>query len=314
MRIHDGKISYMEKVICVVVTYNRKELLAECLDALLAQTRLPEEIIVFNNCSSDKTEELFEKGAKYDREIIKIFNSEKNLGGAGGFSEGMRLAAEHGADWVWLMDDDCIAQEEALEALLNSAAFLKEKEEAIGFLASCVYGVGNVPINVPRIDDTPCENGYPYWYKHLARGIVAVKEATFVSLLIPSAAIKAVGYPLAQYFIWGDDAEYTRRIVKEYAPAFLCAESRVLHKRKDTNRIDIVKDNNKERIPMYRYHYRNALLNSAKYDGKGETLLRWLYYFALSFKCLLSPKQCLHTAKFAAIQRGIWMFIFRPVK
>ncbi len=42
-------------VAAVVVTYNRKVLLKECLDALLAQTRPLDSIIVVDNASTDGT-------------------------------------------------------------------------------------------------------------------------------------------------------------------------------------------------------------------------------------------------------------------
>ena len=46
----------MDKVIAVVVTYNRQQLLSECIDALRNQTRKLDKILVVNNCSTDNTE------------------------------------------------------------------------------------------------------------------------------------------------------------------------------------------------------------------------------------------------------------------
>ena len=45
----------MEKVIAVVVTYNRQKLLSECITALRNQTRKPDAILVVNNGSTDDT-------------------------------------------------------------------------------------------------------------------------------------------------------------------------------------------------------------------------------------------------------------------
>ena len=304
----------MEKIICIVVTYNRKELLQECLDALLSQSRLPDKILVFNNCSTDGTEELFASGAKYDTDRIELTESSANLGGAGGFSAGMKLACDQDFDWIWIMDDDSIPEPEALSQLENAASFLKERNEKIGFLASFVYGPQGEPMNVPRIQDASAPNGYPFWYRYLGQGLVSIKEATFVSLLISKHAVEAVGYPIAEYFIWGDDAEYTRRIVEEYAPAYFCGASRVLHKRQNAARITIKEEHEKSRAAMYRYYYRNALLNAAKYDGKAKTIVRWFYYFSLSLQCLLNPKGSFRVQKFAAVQRGIWSFLFGPLR
>ena len=47
----------MEKVIAVVVTYNRQALLSECIAALRNQTHKPDAILVVNNGSTDNTEQ-----------------------------------------------------------------------------------------------------------------------------------------------------------------------------------------------------------------------------------------------------------------
>ncbi|MBK8785130.1 MAG: glycosyltransferase [Chitinophagaceae bacterium] len=47
----------MEKVVAVVVTYNRLALLSECITALRNQSRPLDGILVINNGSTDGTEE-----------------------------------------------------------------------------------------------------------------------------------------------------------------------------------------------------------------------------------------------------------------
>ncbi|MCD8337628.1 MAG: glycosyltransferase family 2 protein, partial [Lachnospiraceae bacterium] len=262
------------KVTCIVVTYNRKDLLKECLDALLAQSFLPAKIIVFNNCSTDGTEKLFESGAEYDTKLIELVNSDSNLGGAGGFSAGVKIACQGDCDWVWIMDDDTIPEPSALEELIRSANILENNNEFVGFLASYVYGPAGEPMNVPKIDTAVTENGYSFWYKYLNYGMVRISEATFVSILVPVQAIKQVGYPIAEYFIWGDDCEYTQRLVKEYGKAYFCGCSKALHKRFNAKKISILNEENKKRIQVYRYYYRNILLNKRKYKAKMDTISR----------------------------------------
>jgi rhamnopyranosyl-N-acetylglucosaminyl-diphospho-decaprenol beta-1,3/1,4-galactofuranosyltransferase len=46
-----------EKVCAVIVTYNRKDLLRECLNAVLSQTRPPDHVLVVDNASTDGTPE-----------------------------------------------------------------------------------------------------------------------------------------------------------------------------------------------------------------------------------------------------------------
>ena len=47
----------MEKVIAVIVTYNRQILLANCINALRNQTREIDKILVINNGSNENTED-----------------------------------------------------------------------------------------------------------------------------------------------------------------------------------------------------------------------------------------------------------------
>src|SRR4051794_13444369 len=102
------------RVVAVVVTYNRKVLLGRCLEALERQTRPPEAVLVVDNASTDRTAELV--AAQSDARYVRL---SRNGGGAEGFHHGVRIAlAEEAPDWLWLMDDDCIAAPDALERLL----------------------------------------------------------------------------------------------------------------------------------------------------------------------------------------------------
>jgi rhamnopyranosyl-N-acetylglucosaminyl-diphospho-decaprenol beta-1,3/1,4-galactofuranosyltransferase len=93
-------------VAAVVVTFNRKELLCECLDALLAQTYPVSRIVLIDNASSDGTAELLAEKGYLENEIFDYLRLPVNSGGAGGFHEGVKRAFEAGFDWLWLMDDE----------------------------------------------------------------------------------------------------------------------------------------------------------------------------------------------------------------
>ena len=298
----------MEKVIALVVTYNRKDLLIECLEALVTQTYKIDKIVVMNNCSTDGTELLFKEKAKFYNEQIKFITTEKNIGGAGGFEKGFEIAEQYDYDWLWIMDDDTIPQEDALENLLKS----KEKINSnnISFLASTVYGPNNEPMNVPKLLDIPTENGYSNWYFNLEDGIVPIGEATFVSLLINKKAIDKLGYPIGEYFIWGDDTEYTRRLINGFGKAYFCGKSKVLHKRFNAKKISIFNEDNINRVKMYSYYYRNSLINSRKFDGKIKAFIRLIYYIATSFTCFFRREK-LKFNKFYAIQKGIFQYLFK---
>ena len=72
------------KVAAVIVTFNRKKLLIECLHAILQQSVPVDKIFVINNASTDGTEKLFEAGGEFDAKKIICVNMDSNTGGGGG--------------------------------------------------------------------------------------------------------------------------------------------------------------------------------------------------------------------------------------
>lgn len=99
----------------------------------------------------------------------------------------------------------------------------------------------------------------PY-YEHielLKYGFIQVEQATIVSLLFPAATICRAGLPIREFFIWGDDIEYTRRLsVRMKLPCYLAGQSQVVHAMKGNTGSSIATDA-PERIDRYRYAFRN---------------------------------------------------------
>ncbi|MEM3695962.1 MAG: glycosyltransferase family 2 protein [Candidatus Bathyarchaeia archaeon] len=161
-------------VCAVVVTFNRKEVLQKCLKALQNQTIPPDEVIVIDGPSTDGTTQLMKE--KFPE--VTYIRLNEDVGGAGGFYEGMKLAYKKGYDWIWTMDDDAIPERDALEKLL-----------------AVVNGDQNL-IARPAVIDA---HHFAPWF---AGGIFS------------RATIKRIGLPLKELFIYFDDAEYVMRAQK----------------------------------------------------------------------------------------------------
>lgn len=236
------------RVAAIVVTYNRKELLRENIESLIAQTfRKCLDIVVIDNASTDGTREYISE--YIDSGEIIYQNTGSNLGGAGGFQYGIRYAAENGYDYVWLMDDDCMPKKNALEELIKCGRELHGK---FGFLSSKVVWT----------DGSICKmNGQAIGLRtrvtDFDKPLTKIVTATFVSIFIPIKAVKKVGLPLKEFFIWCDDIEYTRRISKRY-PCYLVTASVAVHKTKNNIGSNIALDE-PERIDRYNYAYRNEV-------------------------------------------------------
>jgi len=207
----------------VVVTFNRLEKLKSVVASIENQTHPVSTLFVINNASTDATGEYL---ASLETSVpLVVVTMEENLGGAGGFAEGMRRGYASGADHVWIMDDDCYPEAGALEALLRGF------DEAVSELG------GEVPFacsTVKFTDGSICEMNNPVptwdWGRLLVKGQqnVMVTACSFVSVLIPRWAIAEYGLPYAEYFIWFDDREYTLRVTAR-CPGVQVLDSVVVH-------------------------------------------------------------------------------------
>lgn len=300
------------RVAALVVTYNRKALLAECLVAVTAQSFAPSVVVVIDNASTDGTEELFCDGGELASiPDMHYFRMSENLGGAGGFKEGIKRCMEMGCDWIWLMDDDCIARPDALSELVKALPVAERLGGVPSFLASSVAGPDGEPMNVPVLDSRPTENGYPNWYLGLADGMVEIECATFVSLLINARAVEKLGLPIASFFIWGDDTEYTTRLTHHFGPAYLVGKSSVLHKRVNAKSLNIQNEDDPVRIANFHRLYRNNLIVKRYHHGWGDAVRQIVFNFKDAMKCLLVGTGGISArwARSAALLKGTFEFL-----
>ena len=264
----------MEKSVgIVVVTYNRLELLKEVVESLRNQTYNDFQIVVVNNGSTDNTLQWLGK----QTDIVTI--TQGNLGGAGGFHTGLKYVAEHGFKYCWLMDDDVVCFETALEELVKAYNI----NANIGFVCSAVQGLDGSPMNVPVVDMRASSNGYPNYYGLLEYQMIKVQNATFVSVFLATDMIKEVGLPYKDYFIWGDGTEYTMRISKRY-PCYLACKSEVVHKRKIQGIIAFDTETDKKRLKNYFYFFRNSINNVKLYERFRNLMICYLKH---SIKALI---------------------------
>lgn len=298
-------------VYAVVVTYNRKILLQECLDALLNQTRDVQKIILIDNASTDGTEEMLREQGYLALDMMDYIKMDKNTGGSGGFYEGIRRTRNEVCDWVWVMDDDTIPATSCLEELLHANDVVMSSEPIEGmesvkspaFYASAVYGPEGEFMNLPELSNKKSPNGYAYWYQFLGDSIVGISSATFVSVLISKRAIDQCGLPCRDYFIWGDDSEYTMRLTRFYGDGFLVGRSIAIHKRMGAKLLSMDHETNENRVELYHYLYRNQEINARYYGGVKR---KFYWYVKRSLNSLSYLKQPFGVKKYKAIMQGYW--------
>jgi GT2 family glycosyltransferase len=247
------------QICAVVVTFNRKNLLIECMESLKNQSYPLDGIYIVDNASTDGTDELLLEN-KYIEETTpehyrrtwntsnKIENSvngkdievhyvrlAENTGGAGGFYEGVKRAYGGGYHWLWLMDDDAEPDADALEKL--SEYF---DEDNVSALAGVV--------KTPEDNIVPYHRGFfefkSFWTYKIAKSVqpelidrndvLEIDVISFVGVLINRKAISDIGFPKKEFFIYGDDYEYSIRL-RSIGRILLITDSIILHKDFKTN-------------------------------------------------------------------------------
>lgn len=263
------------KIAAVVVTYNRKELLCRCLMALQTQNTVKPDILVIDNASTDGTGQAVQALALPG---LHYCNTGRNLGGAGGFAFGVRAAMAAGYEYLWLMDDDTLPEPDALQAFLRVD---KDYKGTYGWLSSRAL--------TPAGEDQPMNRQRKTPYRDIdgyEQDLVPSVMASFVSLFIPAETVRKVGLPIAEFFIWSDDWEYTRRISRQM-PCYTVSSSRVVHAMKNSTVVNIAADV-PARWERYRYFYRNDV-----YLYRREGIIGWLWLLSKfawhSVQVLISP-------------------------
>jgi rhamnopyranosyl-N-acetylglucosaminyl-diphospho-decaprenol beta-1,3/1,4-galactofuranosyltransferase len=194
-------------VVAVVVTRHRRELLADSLKMIGAQTRPPDHLVVVDNGPDEPAADIVESCPVPSTYLP----SHRNLGGAGGFALGMLTALSMGAEWIWCADDDGRpADENVLEVLLGEAENRNLAE------------ISPVVTNI----ETPAKLAFP-----LRRGLTWKRNASelgtdflpgiaslFNGALFRASTLDVIGVPDYRLFFRGDEVEIHRRLLRSGLP------------------------------------------------------------------------------------------------
>jgi GT2 family glycosyltransferase len=216
-------------VYAVVVTHNRKRLLLECLESLASQDHPLLGALVVDNASTDGTLEYLRERRVADRLPIDYLRLARNGGGSEGFHYGVKHAREVGAEWIWLMDDDCEAPAGCLASLLEHE---RARDRGAALLAPIVTDPAGriLPLNRgwtrARWFISPIVGLSP---EHVESSEVCIDHCSLAGPLVRTAAARAVDPPPRQFFIWWDDLEWSSRL-RGTGDLWLLPASRLVHK------------------------------------------------------------------------------------
>ncbi|MGR4009519.1 glycosyltransferase [Leucobacter sp. 1207-22] len=218
------------KVAAVLVAYNRRDLLREALEGLAAQERPVDRLIVVDNASDDGSPEVAEAMLESWGERARLIRLDANTGGAGGFAVGIAAAVlDAEVDWVWVMDDDTVPGPQALSGALRA----HEKYRATGpdnlavMGSRVVWTDGNDhPMNTPKAKIGADRNERQ---RAASAGGMEIRSISFVSAFLRAERVRELGLPIADYFLWNDDFEFSARLLRD-ARGLYVPDSVVTHK------------------------------------------------------------------------------------
>lgn len=198
-------------ITCVIVTYNRKQLLSKALQSINSQKLIPDNVIIIDNASTDNTESFIKEKFNFDNKHWFYIRSTSNLGGSAGFALGIAKAMDIGSQWISISDDDAIFNVNYFSAL---KAAMEEYPEQKIFSGSVVLPDGSHDImhreriinsKTLSVNTVPEEEYQHNFYYDIF---------SFVGVLLERSIIEKIGLPEKDYFIRFDDFEYAVRAWK----------------------------------------------------------------------------------------------------
>lgn len=190
-----------DRVSVVIVTFNNAPMLANLLADLSRQRRPPDEVIVIDNASRDDTQALV-RGVYPEADHVRLG---ENLGSAGGYHEGIRRAARS-SDFIYTLDDDVRLNPDTLQEIVAGFHALE------GAMPGQIAAVRSVGASHPHAAPTPLE------------------VVPWRGTLFKTAIVREVGLPSPDYFLYGEDLEYSLRIAQRgyrfyWIPTSRCLEA-----------------------------------------------------------------------------------------
>ena len=210
-------------VFAIVVSYNGSETICDCLDSLL-NSGYTVKIIVVDNASTDDTPSLVQN--YFD---LTYFSLEQNIGFGQANNIGIKYALEHGADFVFLLNQDAIIRPDTLEVLVNYAA----AHQDFGILSPLHLDGEGVEIDSKVVMYLTKDRVDFLSDLYLGR-MKEVYEVNFINAaawLISKECIKRVGGFDDLFFMYGEDDDYCHRAHMHGFKVGVLPSSTILHKR-----------------------------------------------------------------------------------
>lgn len=197
------------KAAVVIVTYNRHELLKECIECVYSQSRKFSYVVIVDNACTDGSSEWLDTLSYGNMHVI---HETTNGGGAKGFSDGVKFVHEKlDAEWLLLIDDDAMLSNNYIEEITKATTLYPGCKAFSG----SVVTDGKIDVtHRKRVGGTLTFKITPVSLSEYEQDSFVYDLCSFCGLTFSTSLIEKIGLPKAEYFIWYDDTEYSLRIRK----------------------------------------------------------------------------------------------------
>lgn len=218
------------KFCVVIVTYNRLDKLKKTLSCYEKEKNKIDTMVIVNNFSNDGTKEFLEDYCQKKPDYkIKLLNMTENLGGAGGFFEGMKCAMKENADWIYISDDDAYPKNNTLEEIEKVYLKIDNKDEIVA-LCSVVENKNGIDYG-HRLKLR--KNAFLVKWRSLdtneyKKEYFDIDIFSYVGSAINVDKLFSVGLDRKEFFIYHDDQEHSIRL-RKLGRILVCSRSVIHH-------------------------------------------------------------------------------------
>lgn len=263
-------MNHTPKVNIVILNWNRKNVLLECLKAVKDLDYPVDEIIVVDNASTDGSVE----AVKENFPDVTIIENDKNYGAIGGKNIGLRKALESSVDFIYMVDNDIIGAKDSLTKLVEVA----ESDPQVGMVGAMMYDLSKPDIILSA-------GGTIDYTENVSRGrgdaqkdvgqfnkVESVDYLWGGALLARKSVLEKVGLFDPGYVgYWFEDTDLSVRVRKAGYKILFCPSAKVWHKPHAT---------------VEQFSFRKKYLasrNAIRFMKKHAPLHGWIKYLFFAF-------------------------------
>lgn len=256
----------------VIVNWNTRDILGDCLRSIAGQTALPHEVIVIDNASTDGSAEMI---AREFPDVVLVANA-GNRGFAAANNQGLEIAK---GDRLLLLNPDTIILDRAIDVMCGwldrhpdvGCVGCQVFEDTGTIQRTCFADPGPLSLAVVEFGLRQIFTWPEYggWDRNSQRDVDVVSG---MFMLVPRPVFETVGPLDDAFFIYSEEADWCRRIRNAGWRCVFCPEARILHLEGGSKSTEQIKSR------MYVQKQKSKTIYARKHHGPaGELAARAIF-------------------------------------